>query len=174
MIDLVHGKDVERRLAEQVISLTAILDGEEAELARLREQMREIDNRRARIKRAIEALEGVRKASEKSKPAAKAKPKGQHPWTPSEEVVQKVYDAARTLPTPFTENELRKVDVGDGKHLAYQSAKFSLELMRERGIVRKSGQTKMGGVLWDWMPEHEPETPQPEPDPAAAEPVATG
>jgi response regulator of citrate/malate metabolism len=138
----------DQRVSEIASSLVALLDVEDAKLAELHEQVREIDNRRGRIKRAIDALQKTEKA--KATKTAKQS-KAWDNWTPKPESMRQLERAiAEFGDQPFTVRE------------AYEKAGLSdtltrraLEILRDRGRLRRAGVRNGpggGAALYATMP----------------------
>jgi len=150
------ANEAEQRVSEIASSLIALLDVEEAKLAELHEKIREIDNRRARLKRAVDALQRTERAkAAKAKKKSSPSPKWAQ-WTPKEASIEQLHSRVRAAfgDEPFTVREAM-----EASGLSSTLSRKVLEILHERGEMRRAGVRKMQGgeaMLFATMPSAVP------------------
>jgi hypothetical protein len=127
--------EAEQRVTDIASSLIAVLDTEDARIAELQEQLRDADNRRARIKMAIDALKKKEAAAQRGRPR-KGSPSDGKAYPPTQPGVMEAI--MRTIDeydgSPFTVRE-----IVDRSGQMESRVRRGIEHLRQEQHLRRAG-----------------------------------
>lgn len=130
-------------VAAQVASFRSMLEAEVVLQRRLHEQLRGSNERRKRLERVVEILDGQ---DQHTKPK-KRRPVG-NDWSITDQKIEEIWLIMRSQSEPFTCTSLVRTTKG----LSSEATRRAAAVLRERELLRLVGSTKGGGKLLFPMP----------------------